>query len=68
LVEESIRRFGSTKRISFLINEKLRKTEVESTEKIVEKTFGLWKDWKISSEKYVKKIRESERRLERLGI
>jgi hypothetical protein len=55
LVEESIRRFGSTKRISFLINEKLRKTEVESTEKIVEKTFGLWKDWKISSEKYVKK-------------
>jgi hypothetical protein len=32
--------------------------------KIVEKTFGLWKDWKISSEKYVRKIRkESEKRL-----
>jgi hypothetical protein len=52
LVEKSIR-FGSTKRISFPINEKL-------TEKIVEKTFGLWKDWKISSEKYVKKNKKGK--------
>jgi hypothetical protein len=70
LVEESIKRFGSTKKISFLINEKLRKVEAEFPEKrVVEKTFGLWKGWKISGEKYVKKIRkESEKRLERLGI
>jgi hypothetical protein len=71
LVEESIRRFGSTKKISFLINEKIRKAEtgLESPEKVVEKTFGLWKNWKISSEKYVRKIRrESEKRLERQGV
>jgi hypothetical protein len=72
LVEESIRRFGSTKKISFLINEKLRKAEAESElpgKEAIEKTFGLWKDWKISSEKYVREIRrESEKRLKRLGI
>jgi hypothetical protein len=37
--------------------------------KIAEKTFGLWKNWKISSERYVRKLRkESEKRLERLGL
>lgn len=70
LVEGSIRRFGSTKKISFLINEKLRKVEtgLESSGKIVvEKTFGLWKNWKISSENYVRELRkESEKRLKRL--
>jgi len=71
LVDESIRRFGSTKKISFLINEKLRKArELEPSEKsIAEETFGIWRDWKISGEKYVRKIRrESEKRLKRLGI
>jgi hypothetical protein len=33
----------------------------------VEKTFGLWKNWKISSENYVRELRkESEKRLKRL--
>ncbi|MFZ8848792.1 MAG: hypothetical protein ACO2OV_00940 [Thermoproteota archaeon] len=37
--------------------------------KIAEETFGLWKTWKISSMWYVGKLRkESEKRLERLGI
>jgi hypothetical protein len=37
--------------------------------KIAEETFGLWKNWKISSERYVRKLRkESEKRLERLRI
>jgi pyrimidine deaminase RibD-like protein len=65
-------RFGSTKKISYLINEKLKKVVIglESPKKtIAEETFGLWKTWKISSEGYVRKLRkESEKRLKRLGI
>ena len=72
LVEESTKRFGSAEKISFLINEKLKKAETQlelPKSMITEKTFGLWKDWKISSEKYVRKMRkESEKRLERLKI
>jgi hypothetical protein len=72
LIEESTKRFGSAKKISFLIKEKLKKAEMQlELPKIMvaEKTFGLWKDWKISSEKYVRKIRkESEKRLKRPKI
>jgi hypothetical protein len=72
LVEESTKRFGSAKKISFLINEKLKKAETQlplPKIMITEKTFGLWKNWKISSEKYVRKMRkESEKRLKRLKI
>jgi hypothetical protein len=72
LIEESTKRFGSAKKISFLINEKLKKAETQlelPKSMIAEKTFGLWKDWKISSEKYVRKLRkESEKRLKRLKI
>jgi hypothetical protein len=72
LIEESTKRFGSAKKISFLINEKLKKAEMQlELPKIMatEKTFGLWKDWNISSEKCVRKIRkESEKRLKRLTI
>ena len=71
LIDESIQRFGSTKKLSFLINEKLRKLEskIEKEKGIVEKTFGIWKNLKIQSEKYVEKIRkESEERLKRLEV
>jgi hypothetical protein len=53
-----------------LYNEKLTKIETWSkSKKIAEETFGLWKTWKISSMWYVRKLRkESEKRLERLGI
>ena len=71
LIKESIERFGSTKKLSWLINEKLRLSEKISTHEksIVEKTFGLWKEWKIPSKEYVRRIRkESEKRLKRMGL
>ena len=71
LIKESIERFGSTKKLSWLINEKLRLSEKISTHEksIVEKTFGLWKEWKVPSKEYVRRIRkESEKRLKRMGL
>ena len=71
LIKESVERFGSTKKLSWLINEKLRLSEKISTHEksIVEKTFGLWKEWKIPSKEYVRRIRkESEKRLKRMGL
>ena len=71
LIKESIERFGSTKKLSWLINEKLRLSEkISAHEKsIVEKTFGLWKEWKVPSKEYVRRIRkESEKRLKRMGL
>ncbi len=71
LIKESIERFGSTKKLSWLINEKLRLSEKISTREksIVEKTFGLWKEWKVPSKEYVRRIRkESEKRLKRMGL
>lgn len=71
LIKESVERFGSTKKLSWLINEKLRLLESISFERgsIVKRTFGLWKDWKISSKEYVRRIRrESEKRLKRMKL
>ncbi len=71
LVKEAVEKYGTTRTLSKLINEKLRGADITETKKrrdIVEKTAGLWKI-KESGTQYVRRLRkESERRFERLGI
>lgn len=72
LVKEAVEKFGTTRTLSRLINDKLKKTEVATrSEKmkkldIVEKTFGAWGPGPSGAE-YVRKLRrESEKRFKRL--
>ena len=75
LVKEAVEKYGTTRTLSRLINEKLKKAEImkmneEKLKKtdIVEKTAGLWKIKETGSE-YVRKLRkEDEKRFKRLGI
>lgn len=74
LAKEAIDKYGSTRTLSKLINEKLKGSESmaegNAGEKIdvVEKTAGMWKI-KESGAEYVRKLRmESEKRFKRLGI
>ena len=79
LIREAVEKYGNTKNLSRLINEKLEKaesttsssTELDETKRrldIVVKTAGLWKI-KESGKEYVKRLRkESEKRLKRLDI
>jgi len=77
LVREAVERFGNTKNLSRLINEKLETAEsATSTEldeidrrlEIVRRTAGLWKT-KETGKEYVRRLRkESEKRLKRLDI
>lgn len=63
LVSEAVERYGTTKTLSKIINEKLRMSKAKSISDIVEKTAGMWKI-KESGYKYTKHIRsESERRI-----
>ncbi len=67
LVEEAVRRYGTTKRLSMLINEKLR-ARVKPAKSIVEETAGMWKIKETGAE-YVRRIRkEAEKREKRLGL
>jgi hypothetical protein len=59
---------NSSKRVE---SEILRKAEKPRPpeKSIINETFGIWRDWKISGEEYVRQIRrESEGRLKRLGL
>jgi predicted CopG family antitoxin len=71
LVKEAVEKYGTTRTLSKLINEKLRKaekSEVSGSVGIVKKTFGAWGKGP-SGKEFVKKLRkESEERLERLGL
>jgi predicted CopG family antitoxin len=75
LVKEAVERYGTTRTLSKLINEKLKRAETMKTKgerrksiDIVEKTAGLWKI-KESGSEYVRRLRkESEERFKRLGI
>lgn len=75
LVKEAVEKYGTTRTLSKLINEKLRRAEPMEVKKersksidIVEKTAGMWKIKETGSE-YVRRLRkESERRFTRLGI
>jgi predicted CopG family antitoxin len=75
LVKEAIERYGTTRSLSKLINEKLKMVETMKAKEerrksidIVERTAGLWKIEESGSE-YVRTLRkESEKRFKRLGI
>lgn len=75
LVKEAVEKYGNTRTLSRLINEKLRRTEAsamlmskEREKDIVERTFGSWKI-KESGAEYVRRLRrESEKRMKRLGL
>ncbi len=66
LVEEAVRRYGTTKTLSRVINEKLKKKIHEKEGSIVDRTAGMWKT-KETGVEYTRRIRaEEERRLKRL--
>lgn len=73
LVKEALEKYGTTRTLSKLINEKLRKAEtaasgIEKRKKldIVERTFGSWGPGP-SGKEYVRKLRnESAKRMKRL--
>ena len=73
LVKEAVEKYGTTRTLSKLINEKLRKAEIKGIEKekikkldVVKRTFGAWGPGPSGSE-YVRKLRkESEKRFKRL--
>lgn len=76
LVKEALERYGTTRTLSKLINEKLKHPNVVPPKiagmkkrlKIVEETFGAWGPGP-SGKEYVRKLRkESEKRLKRLGL
>jgi len=65
LVSEAVRRYGTTKTLSRVINEKLKKGRPNSVD-IVKKTAGIWKI-KETGPEYTRRIRsESEKRLKRI--
>ena len=67
LVKEAVEKYGTTKTLSKIINEKLKKARSRK-EDIVKKTAGLWK-LKESGYEYTRRLRvESETRLKRLKI
>ncbi len=73
LVKEALERYGKTRTLSRIINEKLRAAEVEKVSEkhvrdILEQSFGSWRIQEKGSQ-YVRKLRrESEKRLGRLKI
>jgi len=75
LVREAVERYGTTRTLSRLINEKLKETEIMKARKekiktkdVVEKTAGLWKIKETGSEYVVRLRKESEKRFKGLGI
>jgi len=70
LAKEALDRYGRTRNLSRLINEKLKETETHSnrTPVNIEKIFGSWTT-KQTGAVYVRKLRkQSEERLKRMGI
>lgn len=65
LVKEALEKYGTTKTLSRIINEKLKKASKRDDD-IVKKTAGMWKIKETGSE-YTRRLRsESERKLKRL--
>jgi len=70
LVKEALDKFGRTRSLSRLINEKLMSAELLQTENAedVERSFGCWTT-KGTGARYVRKIRkQSEQRLRRMNL
>ena len=67
LVEEAVRRYGTTKRLSRIINEKLRARK-RPTGGVAEETFGIL-NIKETGAEYVRKLRAGDKiREKKLGI
>ncbi|MEM0202137.1 MAG: hypothetical protein QXR73_03080 [Candidatus Micrarchaeaceae archaeon] len=63
LVKEAVDKYGTTKTLSRLINEKLKMAKSRGKENIVKKTSGLWNIKETGSE-YTRRIRsEAELKL-----
>ncbi len=63
LVSEAVAKYGTTKTLSKLINEKLKMAKNRGIIDIVKKTAGIWKI-RESGIKYTRRLRtESERRI-----
>ena len=63
LVKEAVEKYGTTKTLSRIINEKLKASKKRSNKDILKETFGIWKINETGVE-YTKRIREeSEKRL-----
>jgi hypothetical protein len=74
LAREALEKYGRTRNLSRLINEKLKTSDENSTENresreiAVERAFGSWKI-KETGKQYARRLRkESENRLSRFGI
>ena len=78
LVKEAVEKYGTTRTLSKLINEKLKEAEAIKTKgrlvdakrkkSIVGMAFGAWGKGE-SGEEYVRKIRDQEeKRLKRMGL
>jgi len=68
LVKEALEKYGTTKTLSRIINEKLKdsRKRTNKNKDILKETFGIWKIKETGLE-YTKRIRaESEERLERI--
>ena len=67
LVDEAVRRYGTTKRLSMIVNEKLR-AQRRHRGSIADETFGTWK-MKETGTEYVRRLRKKfELREKRLGM
>lgn len=63
LIEEAVEKYGTTKTLSKIINEKLKGRRAKESLDIVKETAGMWK-LKESGYEYARKMRnESEGRL-----
>ena len=77
LAKEAVEKYGRTRNLSRLINEKLKQAELgesmvaekeEEKKRIVKSAFGSWKTTETGAQ-YVRRSRkESEKRFRRLGI
>ncbi|MDE1762054.1 MAG: hypothetical protein KGH59_03240 [Candidatus Micrarchaeota archaeon] len=64
-MKEAVEKYGTTKTLSRIINEKLKGTRAKRETDIVKKTAGMWK-MKESGAEYVSRLRsESEKRTKR---
>ena len=70
LVKEALYRYGTTRSLSRLVNEKLRSAEALPKRSVgdIERSFGCW-EMKDTGTRYVRKMKlQSEERLRRMSV
>ena len=68
LVSEAVKKYGTTKTLSKLINEKLRSKHSSNSKRAFEEAFGCWPMKETGSE-YTRRLRKDfEKRSRRLGL